>query len=281
MLSKQIRVMRLFIAKISLDMTIWCYRLNEARALLEEVLITEVGKKVVLKDGTEWAFAEVAKRDDGIISGKFGKRISKKKVDLSGIQFVKVEDYDWQYCNFVVTADKKYVIFESRDHISVAQFKKRFPQVCSHFNVQLGCLMVEPLRDESQIFDILGRADSIYEFSYNIRIPNPSGEDRIWGPVLNELNETGADTISQKFISRDGKINHLSAKIKAAIKMSAHGLGNFKALILKDGRKRSVSSDNSNITIKVESSDDPLEYADTFIESFRDILSKSEGGVGN
>ncbi|MCL6479408.1 MAG: hypothetical protein K6T65_13535 [Peptococcaceae bacterium] len=277
---KATRSMRLYIAKINMDMTIWCYKIKEAQALLEDVLMTESGKNVVFSDGTEWAFAETSVRDDGVISGKLGRKVTGKKTDLSGDRFVKVSDYKWQYSNFVITSNKKYIIFEKRDYISVNQFKKRFSQICEHFRAELGCLMIETIRDESQLFTLLSKAEKIFNFSYYIRIPNPHGENLDWAPVLNDLNDANADSIYQKYNSSDGKINYGSGKITAVVKMVAKGLGNFKALIARKGKKAPISSDDSNINIKVECSDIPSECIDVFINSFEEI-TKISGGDNN
>lgn len=258
-------------------MTIWCYKILEAQALLEDTLILESGKSVIFRDGTEWAFAEIQIREDGVISGQLGRKVDSKKTDLSDDKFIKISDYKWIYSNFVIISSKKYIIFEKREYISVNQFKKRFSQICAYFRPELGCLMLETVRDEEQIFAVLSNAEKINTFSYYIRIPNPHGENEDWAPVLDDLNEANADNIKQTYASKNGKIKIVSKKITAAIKMVAKGLGNYRAHIVKSGKEKPVSSDDSNITFKVECSDNPRECIGVFIENFEEIINKNGG----
>lgn len=136
---------------------------------------------------------------------------------------------------------------------------------------------LRPITEEMEILEAFKNLTTIKRITVNCHPTNPSNRD-VFKPLDEKLKKLNAENFKQELIGGNGglKINELEKDdIYPAIVMATDGYGKGIIEGEKDGRKITISTDESPVKKEVVVSDDPATTLDSLINIFKQIWQRT------
>jgi hypothetical protein len=278
------RLMRLILAKVNVDRSLWVHSTSEAMKKLQAYLLGQNNRpfNVVHRKREEyWALSRAGqyptqsgRKGETVLAGTLGRLVRAKTTGFDpATGFTEDQVEDWELCNFILDQETEALLFEERPAISRLQFTEGFARLCSLAPDELGYVDVGLRIDREQLAERLRRVRTLYSARFVFRLPNP----RVGGhyeDIVRDLLENGAQNGERLYSSPTG-LNLQGPSIQAGIDMSADGYAKYEFKVEDDSDViRTVSSSSDCVGASVESSDDPAEFAARFYLTLRKLQGK-------